>query len=422
MDETRLEHLLHQLDNDPMERELDLLMCDIEIDMEAISQKAHQKLRKGQQKMKRTKKKTLAIVVASLVAVCTVTTVYASEISTFVQSLMSKTDVNGTVVEGQTYFLEQPVELNDGNRLTAAMFDDRGLQVRVEMADGSLPGAKIRVDGTEIEAFGMEGHNLFFDVRPTKEFELILGDQSYPVQLTASQSVVDGSEIIELESENVSWISLGYKKIKGGVQFLATTDDPSVEVVFFETPGKDTVKQTSSGNSGNSTREKFLPLIGNDKDGNAYEFSADKNDMGRPLTKYTSDAPAGTSLTMALPSIVVKVDDSPNLEVAIPVEKEKIEVMQTIDLGLQSMRLDSIERTSDTSAQLCFTLNTGAQENIRIWQAILDSPSSDSIQALWENGSCVVDVTFPSGTDELQLQISTPYLIVDGDWSWTVSS
>ena len=421
MDENRLEHLLDHLDNGRMEQELDMLMCDIDIDMEAISRKAHQKLRKEQRKMTRGKKRILVIAAAALVAVGGVTTVYATEISSFIQSLMNKTDVNGTVVDGQTYFLEKPMDLDNGNRLTAAMFEGNNLQVRVEMADGSFSGAKIRIDGTEIEPFGMEGHNLFYEVAPTDQFELILGDKSYPVKLISSQSVVDGGEIIELESKNIPWMSLGYKKIEGGIQFLATTDDPSVEVVFFMTPGKDTIRQASSGNSSNSTREEFLPLLGQDKDGKSYEFQADKNDMGRPLTKYTSDAPAGTALTMALPSIVVTTGESLNLKVAIPAEKEKLETQQAIDFGLQSMRLDSIERTSDTTARLTFTLNTGTQENVRLWDASLDSRSIESMEALWENGSCVMDVTFPSGTTELQMQATNPYFIVYGDWSWTVS-
>lgn len=337
MDDNRLSQLMNSLDDDLMAQELDELMGDIEIDMDAISRKAHCKLRKEQKKMNKHKRKIVAIVAASLVVVCGVTTVYSAEISRFIQSIMNKTSVYGTVVEGPTYFLEEAIALENGNRLTKAMFDKNVLQIRVEMADGSFSDAKIRIDGVEIKPYGMEGHNLFFDdVKPTSQFELILGDKSYPVQLATSRSVVDSREIIEVDSKNIPWISLGYKKVEGGIQFLATTDDPSLQIIFFETPGKDTIKQTSNNQGiGGSTREEFLPMRGYDQDGKSYEFHTDPNDMGRPLTKYTTDAPAGEALIMTLPSIVVRMEKSLDLEVAIPVGTEKQNIGQIIDLGLQ---------------------------------------------------------------------------------------
>jgi hypothetical protein len=425
VDENRLNQLMNHLDDDLMARELDELMSGVEIDMDAISQKAHGKLRKEQRKMNTGKRKILAVAAASLVVICGVTTAYASEISDFIKSLMNRTGVYGTVVEGQTYFLEDPVALDNGNKLTKAMFDKNELQIRVEMADGSFSGAKIRIDGVEIEPLGMEGHNLFFyDIEPVSQFELILGGKSFPVQLTSSQPVVGDGEIIEVESSKIPWVSLGYKKIEGGIQFLATTDDPAVKIVFFNKPGEDTVNQTTQNQGfsvSNSTRRDFLPLLGYDQDGNAYEFHSDPNDMGRPLTKFTTDAPAGKTLTMTLPGIVVATEKSINLDVDIPAEKEKKDVAQTIDLGLQKMRLDSIERTSDTTARLCFTLNTGGEEDVRIWETFLDSSTAESTESLWQDGTCVMDVTFPGGTNALQLHIANPTFIANGEWAFTIA-
>lgn len=418
MDEKRISELMSNLDNDLILQELDEIMADIDIDVDSISQKAHWKLRKEQHNMNKHKKKVMAIVAASLVAVCGLTTVYAAEISHFIQSLMGKTGVYGTVVEGQTYYLAEPVVLDNGNRLEKAMFDKKELHIQLEMATDGFPDVKIRIGGVEVEPRGMEGYNnlFFYDLEPSSQFDLILDGKSYPVQLTSSQSVVDGSEIIEVESGNIPWISMGYKKIEGGIQILATTDDPSVNIVFFNTPSKDTIKQRTAKYSSGSTREEFLPMLGYDQNGNTYEFHSDPNDMGRPLTKYMADTPAGKELTITLPSIVVATEKSLDLKVAIPTGNEKQDIPQTIDLGLQKMQLESIERTSDTTARLRFTLNTGQQNDVRVWDTFLGSTTAESTESLWENGTCVMDVTFLSGTSELQINIANPMFIVDGDW------
>lgn len=422
MDEKRISELMKNLDNDLILQELDDIMAGIDIDADSISQKAHWKLRKEQHSMNKHKKKIMGIIAASLVAICGVTAVYASEISNFIQSLMGKTGVYGTVVEGQTYYLANPIALGDGNRLEKAMFNKSELQIQLEMVSEGFPEVKIRVNGIEMEPHGMEGYNnlFFYNIEPTNQFDLILDGKSYPVQLTSSQSVVDGSEIIEVESENIPWLSMGYKKIKGGIQILVTPDDPSVRIVFFNTPGKDTIKQTTDNHGGHTYREEFLPMLGYDKNGTAYEFRADPDDMGRPLTKYTTDAPAGKELTVTLPSIVVTTEKSINLKVAIPPNNEKQTIPQAIDLGLQKMQLESIERTSETTARLFFTLNTGEQNGIRVWETYLGSKTAESTESLWENGTCVMDVTFPSGTSELQIDIASPIFIVDGNWTFHI--
>lgn len=422
MDDRMISELMSNLDNDLILQELDQTMTDIYIDVESIAQKVHWKLQKGKKNMKKQRLKLISIVAAALIVACGGMAAYASEISAFIQSLMNKTGVYGTVVDGQTYYLAKPLDLENGNQLNQAMFNKNELQIQVELVDGKYSDVKICIDGTEMKPNGMEGNNLFFyDVKPTSQFDLILTGKNYPVQLTSSESIVAGSEISEVQAGAISWISMGYKKIDGGIQLLATVDDPSAKIVFYKTPSKDTVKQTSNNQGiSNSNREDFLPILGYDQDGNAYEFHADPSDMGHPLTKYTTNAPAGKSLTVKLPSIVVATEKSTNLKVTIPTTNEKINPSQSIDLGLQKMQLESIERTSDTTAKLRFTLNTGDQENVRIWEAYLASPTAVSTESLWENGTCIMDVTFTSDTTELNWLIENPTFIVDGNWTLNV--
>ena len=420
MDEKRISELMRNLDNDLMLKELDEIMTDINIDVESISQKAHWKLRKEQNNMSKYsyKKKVISIVAASLFAVCGVTAVYASEVSGFIQSLMGKTSVHGTIVEGKSYYLAEPIVLDDGHQVSQVLFDKNILQIQMAMANGDFPDAKIRINGIESEFGGTDGESLFFyDLEPTSQFDLIMGDKSYLVQLTSSNPVVDGSEIVEAEPGDIPWISMGYKKIAGGMQILAAADDPAVEIVFLNTPSKDTVRQTFDNTTGSTSMEEFLPMLGYDKDGNAYEFHADDSDIGHPLTKFITDAPAEKELTVKLPSIAVTTEKELDLKVPISAVNNKQDLHQTIDLGLQKMQLDSIERTSDTTAQLRFTLNTGEQESVRIWSTFLHSETAQNIEALWENGTCVMDVTFPSETSELPLHIASPMFIVDGNWT-----
>ena len=426
MDEKHITKLINNLDNHLFCQELDNMMDGIEIDYHSIAEKARWKLGKEQRKMQLHKRKVLSVIAASLVLVLGITTAYAAEISAFLKSLSSKTGVYATVVDGPAYYLERPLELGANQSLVKAMFASNHLELRLIADPQNRPDVKLGIGGKELEPDGFMGERdgmtlVFYNLPPTDRFDLIVGDKSYPVALSGGNPIVDGSDIIEAESSTVTWVSMGYKKIDNGIQILTAFDDRDLRLRSLVIPESDKVTETFSRLASNSYFAEFMPLIGYDAEGKAYEYHYDANDMGRPLTKFTSNAPDNKQITLNVPGIVVSYDKSfADLNAALPAAGEKQEVNGEINLSLQKMVLQSIERTSDTTARLVFKLNTGDKNNVRIRNAIIQGDNIDSGELLWENGICTMDVTLSEPATQINLQISHPSFIVDGDWTMLI--
>jgi hypothetical protein len=134
MDEKQMARLISTIDNELFIQELDGVMdeMNLEIDMESIAEKARWKLRKEQQRVKLQRRKILAVIAASLVLVLGAGTVYAAEISAFIQSLLGKTGVYSTVVDGSAYYLESPIALEDGHSLTQVVLTEKELALQFD--------------------------------------------------------------------------------------------------------------------------------------------------------------------------------------------------------------------------------------------------------------------------------------------------
>lgn len=420
MDESRIDQLISNLDNDLILSELDGLMGEIDVDFDSISQKAHWKMRKGQREMKYRKRKAAAVAVASLVAVCGITTAYASEISSFIQSLTGKTGVYSTVVDGSAYYLQAPLALGDGQSLTSAMMAGNELELRIKADPKNRPEVKAVLGGKEVSPDGFMGEEdgmslFFYEVAPATQFDLIVGEKTYPVTLAASSSIVGDGEIFEAEANGIGWISMGGKRTENGVQLLTSFADDGVELVSLVVPQKDRVTQSYHGNSGHTNREELQPLSGRAANGKTQEYRYDPNDMGRPLTVFTPASPVTGPISIEVPGIVVTNGKKTTLDVALPAIGEEKALSQTVDLGLQKMTLKGVKRTSATTASVTFDLNTGNQEEVRIWHAIL-RPGAGSAELLWENGVCTVNASFDQSEDSLKLSLDDPQFIVDGNW------
>ncbi len=144
-------------------------------------------------------------------------------------------------------------------------------------------------------------------------------------------------------------------------------------------------------------------------------------DLGTPLTKFTSDAPADKPITLKVPGIAVAYPkDFANLNVPLPNVGEKQEINSEIDLTLQKMMLESVKRTSATTARLTFKLNIGNDANVRIWSADVYGENLASGELLWENGICTADFTFAEDETQIDLEVGWPSFIVDGEWEMVI--
>lgn len=427
MDEKQIANLINNLDDDYFCQELDGMIEELalDIDVNSIKEKSRHKFKKEQIRMKSNKRKFLPFIAASLVIAAGVTTVYATEISSFVQSLMGKTGVYATVVDGSSYFLKTPLELGAEQTLEKAMFTEKNLELNLHINTNNEPDVKIVIGGEEIAPHGFEivdgGVNLFwYDITPEKSFDLIINGSKYSVELSDSNPVTDGGVIVEAVS-NSNLASMGYKKIDGGIQILTTFGDSDLVLESLLIPKGDKVTETFTQSSGDSDREEFIPLVGYDAQGKSYEYQYDKTDMGRPYTKFTSSAPEGKEITLKVPGIVAGYEKSfGDINVALPAVGEKKTVNEEIDLTLQKMALESVERTSATTARLTFKLNTGDNGDVKIWNARISGDSINNSELLWENGICTMDITISESTEQVNLEISDPSFIVTGNWDMII--
>ncbi len=111
MNEDKMITMLRNIDDDLIEKEIDVLMDGVECDMESINRKAHQKLDKYNRKAKLRKRLPYAAAVF-LCLIC-INTAYADEISQAVKSFFNKTPVYSTMVDGKAYYLKSSLVLDD---------------------------------------------------------------------------------------------------------------------------------------------------------------------------------------------------------------------------------------------------------------------------------------------------------------------
>lgn len=427
MNEKELAQLINDLDDDLFCQGLDQLMDDhdMDIDIETITQKARWKLRKEEKKMRM--KKAMPIIAASLVIVCGVTMVYGAELSAFVKSLLNKTGIYATVTDGPAYYLPTPLTLGENQRLEKAMFTAKQLELQV--IDGVKGTAKvnIRIDGKEMEphGFSLDGDTaqrlIFYDLIPTDTFDLIIDGKSYPIKLAAGDAVTKSGELIEAEPNGMEGIFMGYKKITNGIQIVTTVENRDFQLYSLMLPKGDKVTANFGPTGMHQQTEELMPLTGQSKDGSSYAYHYNAYDMGRPFTQFTSDVSAGQDITLKIPGVVISHEKSQtDLTVPLPNKGERKSIQQEIDFSLQKMLLQEVERTSDTTARLTFKLNTGEREKVKIWTAIIDSQSVEKGELLWQNGTCIMDVTFAKNTTEIDLSIASPLLIVSGDWTMMI--
>ncbi|MEA5135237.1 MAG: hypothetical protein VB035_03770 [Candidatus Fimivivens sp.] len=426
MTEGQIWSFMQVLDDDLMENEWGNLMAGIEMDVASISQKTHDKIRKQQEKVKGRRKKMWIFAAAAWCILVGTSTVYASEIKDFFKFFLNKAAIYSTVVEGQGYYLDVPVKLDDGGELRKVIFAGGKLELVLTLPSGKQT-ATLSVRADDGHSYTPAGYSRgpqgveasFNNISPSAKIYLTVDDKEYPVALTAGVSLVSGSDIIPAEENAIDWVHIGYRRVDDGVQIVTDLVDKNLDLIEIGAPKREKVNSSFSnkdhGLSTTSSRTK--PLIGADKDGNTYEYVRDPQETGRPLTVFTSNAPAGKEIKLTVPSIIV---DAPKelvkVRVNIPALNEKIGVDQEIDLGLQKMVLQSVKRTSEATAELKFALNTGNQTMVAIREAVVESADAQSGELLWENSSCTMQLTFDKAPKTAELVISWPSFVINGNW------
>ncbi|MEN1760251.1 hypothetical protein [Anoxynatronum sibiricum] len=436
MTEKQLQAFMQQLDNDLLDEELHPSMSDLEIDVDAIRQKTFAKLNKERLKMKR--KRLYPLLAASLVAVVCVSSVYASDISDFVKSFFPQKAIYSTIVAGEAFYLETPLPLDGSNKLETVMFTETSLEMTLTfpLAEDKLPEITIVTEeGHHYKpgGYGYEGDHLLLSFwnetdenylfAPTNAFEMIIEENSYAVRLTESTSVVNNGEIKAAENTPIDWIRVGYQKTTDGVHLLTNFDDPELRLVNIGEPEYQDVTQMFINESetsiiGSSTSPMVKPLLGYDDENNVYPYSMVENAVGRPITQFQAQVPEGKRIQLKIPSLIVGYQKSfDSFDVTIPEMNEGIILDHEIDLQLQKMVLQHIKRTSSTTAELTFAVNTGGSNGVTVRDVDFYSKDVDSGESVWKGNTCTMTITFEEDMASASFDVNWPNFEVKGDWT-----
>ncbi|AOT70637.1 hypothetical protein [Geosporobacter ferrireducens] len=442
MNEDKLIHLLNSLDDDLVEQEMDKLLDGVEIDMDSINKKAHQKLNRNNKKMKGRKRFAYAAV--ACLCLLSVTTIYANDISQAIKSFFNKTPIYSTIVDGEAYYLKERYALNDHITLESIMVSEGNLEMEItsNLDSKELKDINIIPKNNPDTVYFPGGYSeeqekyyfLFmnkteenYNIKPFKDFKLIIAGNSYEISLEKAKSLDAGSGIYtsNAATNGLEGINIGAKIIEGNeklnIQLIASFEDKNLRLAkygkptearasgTFENLGKDGLVSSGSG-----LRTDDLYVF--DGTGNEYRLETPKDSKGRPVTVFETNAPKDKKLTLKLPAIIAAYHETVgSFSLDIP-DKGEVAVNKEIDFTIQKAIVKNIKRISPTSAEVEFQLNIGANEKIRIRSFSFYSPDIKKASTEFNGDKATMTLEFDEKLAATNLEISYPNFVINGNW------
>lgn len=446
MNDDKLFQLLNNLDDDLIEKEVDKLLEGVEIDMNSIKKKAERKLKNKNKKSKY--KRRLPYIAAACICLLTITTVYADDISQAIKSFFNKTPVYSTIVDGDAYYLKDEYELSDDIKLTSIMVSEGELKMDLitnltleELGEINIipknnpetiyfPGG-YGEEENEYTFLFMNKNKNNYDIKPFKDFELKIAEKTYDVSLEKAKSIDSSSEIYTAKSKekNIEGINIGARRVEGDgktkIQIITSFANKGLELTRFGMPIKENTSVSferleGKGTIGSGGDNRTHSLYVLDKANNKYKLEIPKDSKGRPVTIFETDVPKDKELTLEIPAITAYYNETiEELSLDIP-KKDKIELNKEIDLNIQKAILKSIKRTSPTSAEIEFEMNTGDNENINIRDFDFYSKNIKKIYTNFDNKKAIMNIEFDRDIKTADIQIGYPHFVINGDWTITV--
>ncbi|QZY54956.1 hypothetical protein [Crassaminicella profunda] len=439
MNEDKMIEFLSNLDDDLIEKEVDKLLEGVEIDMDHIKKKACDKLNKSNKKVKR--KKRFPYVVAACVCLLSMSIVYADDISQAIKSFMNKTPVYSTIVDGDAYYLKENYPLNKDIQIKSLMFSEGNLEMEItsklskdELGEISIipknDDHTVYVPG----GYSEEGNEYFFsfanktennyNIKPVKDFQLIIAGNNYDISLEKAKNLELNKEIYTAEN-NIKGVNIGakrfYKNEKLNVQFITSFEDNDLKLNRLGKPTEvkaafTTENRGSDGIMGSSSSNRVEDLYVLDEMNNKYKLEIPKDSKGRPITIFETNAPKDKNLTLKLPAIIAAYEKTmDSFELNIPKEGE-LSLNKEVDFNIQKAVLKKIKRTSPTSAQVEFELNTDGNENIHIRSFDFYSHDVKKIAGEFNGDQVIINLEFDKDMDATNVEIAYPEFIMNGNW------
>ncbi|AGL00394.1 hypothetical protein [Desulfoscipio gibsoniae] len=443
MNEDKMLTILNNLDDDLIEKEIDNLMDGVECNMESINKKAHKKLDKYNRKIKF--RKQLPYVAAICACFICINTVYADDISEAVKRFFNKTPVYSTMVDGSAYYLKDSLVLDDNMVIDSFMVSEG----RMDMKFTSKLGISILKDtriipkdnpntqyvmGGYSEDNGkytfsfMNGKEDNYNIKPFKSFDLIVGNKTYSISLDQAKSLDETQKLFasEATSNQIGLVDVGANSLekdgKQAIQLIASFKNKDMKLSKFGRPVDSTVKTTfenlgEDGIVSTGTGLRTEDIYVTDESGTKYKLEVPADSNAFPVTTFVTDAAIDNKLTLKLPALIAsyqkKVD---SLKIIIPKEGEEI-LNRDVDMFAQKAVAKSIKRLSPTSAQLVFQLNTGNEKYVGIKSFHIDSKNILKASSEFSGDTAVMILEFNKDVDEINLDISWPKFVMNGNWT-----
>ncbi|AKL97299.1 hypothetical protein CACET_c38710 [Clostridium aceticum] len=447
MNEDKLMQLLNSLDDDLVEKEINKLLEGVEIDMNAINKKAHQKL--GRKNKKIFTRKKLTYVAAACLCILSITAIYADDISQTIKSFFNKTPIYSTVVDGEAYYLKEPHSLNDYITLESIMVHEGKLEMELttdleiedELANISIipknnPSVvyylggygKVSEEKNRYLFSFMNGVEENYHIKPFKDFIFNITGNTYEVSLDKAKSLDLNSNIYTANAaeKRVAGVNIGAKILeeseKLNIQLITSFEDKDLKLAALgklkETNFSSTFENLGEkGLIGSSTALMTEDLYVSDETGKEYKLEIPKNPTGRPVTIFETNAPKDKNLTLEIPTIVVsyhEVVDSFSFN--IPDEGE-VNLNQEIDFRIQKAIVKKIKRLTATKAEVEFQLNTGENENAHIKSFSFYSPDIRKMAVEFNKDKAIMTLEFDENLTAADMEISYPNIEMNGNWA-----
>jgi len=442
MNEDKLIELLSNFDDDLVEKEVDKLLEGVEIDMDSINKKAHQKLNNNK---KAKHKKRFPFVAVACVCLLCITTVYAKDISQAFKVFFNKTPIYSTMVDGDAYYLKESYNINDDIKIDTVMVSKGSLQIEIttdlsmnELGDINI----IPENNTNIVYFtaaynhrGNKYHFFFTNTKevkkynfiPFKDFKLIIGGSSYDVSLEKAKRLDVNNPIYMSDStlNNIKGVNLGAQMLEAGgklnIQLITAFEDKDLKLMSILEPTYTRTTMTSENTdqgrvTSSSSCGGWVDIYVEDKDNHKYKLKMPKDPQVYPVTLFETSAPKDEKLVLKVPTITVcyeKTVDS--FSINIP-NKGKVDLNKEIDFIYQKGVIKNIKRISSTSAELELELNTGVDENIKITAFGMHSPQIKKTSIIFSGNKWIADLEFDENIDSANFEISYPEFVMKGDW------
>lgn len=450
MNKDKVAAMLSNLDDDLMEKEIDVIMGEVECNMESIRKKARRKLEKHNRKAGLRKRLPYAAAVC-LCFVC-INTVYADEISQAVKSFFNKTPVYSTVVDGKAYYLKSSLVLDDNLTIDSIMVCEGKLEMEctsklspdvlgpMKIIPKDVPDVQYIIHDLGVKGvYSQDADNEFFmsfanekeknyNIKPFKAFDLLVGDKTYSISLDEAKSLDDTQklEVGQAASNQVELVTVGANRIENNgkqtVQLIASFQDADMKLTAFGQPVASPVKTVlenrgKDGVVGSGTSYETEEIYATDESGAKHSLAVPADAHARPITSFETDAVKDSRLVINLPALLAGYEKSvANVRINIPAAGETI-LDQEVDLLAQKAVVKSIKRLSPTTAELTFLLNTGPDKCVSINRFAMFSDDIRKISAEFSGDQAIVTLEFDKDIHVFDLEISWPIFVVNGNWT-----